>query len=236
MPLLSHSHPTATPWCSLWSMIERPQRSVHDMLPKEQVPHVDVFICTYPGVCIVRVIGQALLLLVPGTSPAYQLAASLRRGAAAAVSDPVGSSLAVLTVSSALLCRAARDRECSENSVGCLGMMMMCQQHAGRGTRLLGRMWRADRLQLQSPAHPPLYPLPPTHWIAHTGGAHSHCRAQHELARQQAHGPRARRWQAPRDGAARAPPGGPVPLHAGGWGAQRGTACQCLHVRSCWCC
>lgn len=30
-------------------MIERPQRSVHEMLPAEEVPHVDVYICTYSG-------------------------------------------------------------------------------------------------------------------------------------------------------------------------------------------
>jgi hypothetical protein len=29
--------------------IERPERRVHDMLPAEAVPHVDVFICTYSG-------------------------------------------------------------------------------------------------------------------------------------------------------------------------------------------
>ena len=29
--------------------IERPERRVHDMLPAEEVPHVDVFICTYSG-------------------------------------------------------------------------------------------------------------------------------------------------------------------------------------------
>ena len=110
------ANPLPTPWCSLWSMIERPQRSVHEMLPEGQVPHVDVFICTYSGVCIVRVLGQALLLLVPGTSPAYHLAALLRRGAAVAVSAPASSSLAVLPISSALLCRAARDREWPQTS------------------------------------------------------------------------------------------------------------------------
>ena len=29
--------------------IERPERRVHDMLPAEEAPHVDVFICTYSG-------------------------------------------------------------------------------------------------------------------------------------------------------------------------------------------
>jgi len=34
------------PWCSLWSMIERPQRSVHEMLPAEEVwPAVQCCVC-----------------------------------------------------------------------------------------------------------------------------------------------------------------------------------------------
>lgn len=48
-PRCRHRRPFSALPCSLWCMIERPPRSVHAMLPAEQVPHVDVFIATLSG-------------------------------------------------------------------------------------------------------------------------------------------------------------------------------------------
>jgi len=45
---------------SLFCMIERPERRVHEMLPLERVPHVDVFICTFSGECVSECVRDVL--------------------------------------------------------------------------------------------------------------------------------------------------------------------------------
>ena len=200
--------PTATQ-CSLWSMIERPGRSVHEMLAAEevcmlrvpwvlhlqaracglpcvpivchpaaqhahnkrtqmrilQVPHVDVYICTYSGergrVCRTRRRAHADWPTAEG------------RCGSSTMPDPLPAPLLLLC------CRAARDRErrgaqraaddgataglpggMQHNGVPCL----CCLLHCGLAQSCVS-------------AAPCI-----------AGGAHGHCSAEPELAGQQADG------------------------------------------------